>query len=107
VHLTRRNWKHLYKQSRYDGISPLLCQPLRLVVFKVQIRLKEGTGRRSNLVRARMNLDLKRHLALIGASGFLVFESDGRAELRVADILERRREEELRRVAVVLLRLGL
>ena len=99
--------KQLNEQSRDDGVPSLLGQPLRLVVLEVGIGMKERSGRRPDLVRARMNLDLKSHLALKRAARFLVLEPGWRAELAAADVLQRRWEEQLRRVAVVLLRLRL
>jgi len=73
----------------------------------IGLKKSRRSGRRPDLVRARMNLDLERHLAVENSARFLVFEFDRRTEFRTSDVLQRWREQELWSIAVVFLRLGL
>jgi hypothetical protein len=69
--------------------------------------MKEGCGRRPDLVGPGVDFELKGDLTLKRPAGLLVDELDRRAQVLPADVLQRGREQELRGVAVVLLRLGL
>jgi hypothetical protein len=69
--------------------------------------MKKGCGRRPDLVRSGVDFELKGNLTLKRPACLLVDELDRRAQVLTADVSQRGREEELRGVAVVLLRLGL